>query len=119
GPLVARSRPALAAAAGGVTLLLATALLDTPNVPVALGFFVAFFVASALQFLDRGTARSPARWLGGTLSRGGWISSRGTRQYVAGESMTAARPGGPFERFDERAKRVLSLAQEEAIRLNH
>jgi ATP-dependent Clp protease ATP-binding subunit ClpA len=27
--------------------------------------------------------------------------------------------GGPFSRFDDRAKRVLALAQDEAIRLNH
>jgi ATP-dependent Clp protease ATP-binding subunit ClpC len=30
-----------------------------------------------------------------------------------------ARSGGPFDRFNDRGKRVLALAQDEAIRLNH
>ncbi|OLC53403.1 MAG: hypothetical protein AUH85_14265 [Chloroflexi bacterium 13_1_40CM_4_68_4] len=105
--LVALSRPALAAAAGALTLLLVTDLLGAPNVPVALAFFVAFFVAAALQLLDRRAAAVDRRWrftrLGGP-----------ERPFAA---MTG--PGGPFDRFDDRAKRVLALAQDEAIRFNH
>jgi ATP-dependent Clp protease ATP-binding subunit ClpA len=37
----------------------------------------------------------------------------------AGPSQTKGQLGGPFDRFNDRAKRVLALSQDEAIRFNH
>ena len=54
--------------------------------------------------------------------KGGWIHY--TRRAGSPPMLTPATPGsaggmGPFDRFNDRAKRVLALAQDEAIRHNH
>jgi ATP-dependent Clp protease ATP-binding subunit ClpA len=62
--------------------------------------------------------RSPMETVGW---RGGTRVYRQEHAYgsdVSG-SRSAGAPLGPFDRFNDRAKRVLALAQDEAIRLNH
>jgi ATP-dependent Clp protease ATP-binding subunit ClpA len=110
--VVALSRPALAAAAGAATLFLVTALVGTPNLPLAVAFFLAFFLAAALQFVDQPQSRPNRSW------RASAAAMR-TPMLRRTERVGGTMAHGPFDRFDERAKRVLSLAQDEAIRLNH
>jgi len=48
---------------------------------------------------------------------GGWVAStRTSPRQAVGETRTHR---GPFDRFNDRAKRTLALAQDEAIRFNH
>ena len=74
------------------------------------GGVVAALVMGALQaWMARPKGKPVRRYTRG----GGWVSRT-----------TTATPGsssgtGPFDRFDESAKRVLSLAQDESIRQNH
>ena len=106
--LVALSRPAIAAAAGAATLLVISALIGAPNLPIAVAFFVAFLVAAAVQQLDRPRA----------IGREGFwrVTRPGVRRPIAAAPAVGM---GPFDRFDDRAKRVLALAQDEALRLRH
>ncbi|TMD60441.1 MAG: hypothetical protein E6I87_06220 [Chloroflexi bacterium] len=107
--LVELSRPALAAAVGALAALLLTAIAGAPNVAVALAFFAAFFVASSVDLLLHGRLTPVGRW------RSGGRATPNATLATARAGITAA----PFDRFADRGKRVLALAQDEAIRMQH
>ena len=109
--LVELSRPALAAAVGALAALLLTAIAGAPNVAVALAFFAAFFVASSVDLLLHGRLTPVGRWRSG----GGATPNATLATATARAGITAA----PFDRFADRGKRVLALAQDEAIRMQH
>jgi ATP-dependent Clp protease ATP-binding subunit ClpA len=123
--LVALSAPAASAAAGAFALLLVTAAFGVPNVALAVGFFVAFFVGAGIDVLlherashERGAWQMRSFGSPTAVFRGG-----ASRQWRSGPGSVVESPPsgpmGPFDRFNDRAKRVLALAQDEAIRLNH
>src|SRR3970040_857261 len=47
------------------------------------------------------------------------MSHRRRRAVIPHRTKRRSRATGPFDRFNDRAKRVLALAQDEAIRFNH
>ncbi len=102
---------AIAAAAGALILLAVSALLGSPNVAMAIAFFAVFLTAYAVLVVARPSVTHDLAW-----------TVRSSGQFFA----LPPRPGGAspagmglFDRFNDRAKRVLALAQDEAIRFNH
>jgi ATP-dependent Clp protease ATP-binding subunit ClpA len=115
--------PVLSALVGAIALFIVTALLGAPNAGLAIAFFVAFFAASGLHALMRGRASPDRSWRMRSFGApapefaGGATVTPLRRSY--GANVEPPRTGSPFNRFTDRSKRVLALAQDEAIRFNH
>jgi ATP-dependent Clp protease ATP-binding subunit ClpA len=103
--VVALAPPAISAVAGAVAVVVVTALSGPPNTPLAAAMFAGLFAGLGIDAVLR-EARGAAR---GRRER--WVASGSARPMAGGM--------GPFDRFNDRAKRVLALAQDEAIRFNH
>jgi ClpA/ClpB-like protein len=76
------------------------------------GAIAGAITAAAIALISSRRAPQPGRWRSFTM--------RSTAPSSAFEPPHAGgRVTGPFDRFDDRAKRVLALAQDESIRMNH
>ena len=92
----------------------ATALVTLEVIAIALG---AGLVGGAIGGVAIGALQA---WMG--RGKGQWVphvTTRGPLPVVRPATPTGPGGVGPFDRFNESAKRVLSLAQDEAIRQNH
>jgi ATP-dependent Clp protease ATP-binding subunit ClpA len=86
-------------------------------VSLAAGFGAAALVSWALARAPRGAQPAELRPVPTVTSFG--ARPGGVTDVVGATRPYEARSGGPFDRFNDRGKRVLALAQDEAIRLNH
>jgi ClpA/ClpB-like protein len=76
------------------------------------GAIAGAITAAAIVLISSRRAPQPGRWRSFT-TRSASPSSAFEPPHAGG------RVTGPFDRFDDRAKRVLALAQDESIRMNH